>query len=121
MHELFLQMPWLWLVPHARQVMGDDWEQTGAGMAVFIARLPKILRKMVGAEEALPRIVFSDRGPGFYQGSTGSIVNAYCTALREHKFRAFAGENALWQPADMPDLFMHETVAASYVFTTVFV
>ena len=53
-----------------------------------------------------------DRGPGMYQGSTGTIVDAYREALARHGFRPFAGENALWQPPDIPDVLLHETVAS---------
>ena len=55
------------------EFMPVGWEQTGAGMSFFIARLPGILRKHL-RDGLLPRVVFSDRGPGFYQGSTGHIV-----------------------------------------------
>lgn len=54
----------------------------------------------------------SDRGPGFYQSSRGIIVDAYHKALTAHGFRPFAGEDGKWQPPDLADLFMHETVAA---------
>ena len=33
-------------------------------------------------------------------------------ALKKHGFRAFAGEDAKWQPPDLAEVFMHETVAA---------
>ena len=92
--------------------VGRDWEQTGHGMATFIHRLPGILRKMVGQRQPLPRTIFSDRGPGFYQGSHGTIVSAYSDALKFNNFKPFAGDDALWQPSDLCDLLMHETVAA---------
>ena len=40
------------------------------------------------------------------------IVDAYAAALNTHGFRPFAGADAKWQPPDLADLFMHETVAA---------
>ena len=92
--------------------MGRDWEQTGHGMAAFVNKLPQVLRGMCGARAALPRILFTDRGPGFYQSSHGAIVEAYAQALKANKFKPFAGANALWQPPDLADLLMHETVAA---------
>ena len=30
----------------------------------------------------------------------------------QHRFRPFAGDDAKWQPADLAEVFMHETVAA---------
>ena len=70
-----------------------------------------VLRQMCGAR-APPRFVFSDRGPGFYNASTGAIVGAYKDALTKNKLKPFAGEDASWQPSDLADLFMHETAAA---------
>ena len=93
-------------------VMDDSWEQTGAGMAQLVAKLPAVLNKMLGADTPKPRTIMSDRGPGFYQASRGVIVDAYAAALKEQGFRTFAGEDAKWQPPDLADLFMHETVAA---------
>ena len=61
----------------------------------------------------LPRVVASDRGPGFYVSGirNGEIVAAYNLALRAEGFRPFAGENAAGQPADCPDVLLHETAA----------
>ena len=92
--------------------MEEDWAQTAQGMASMVDKLDGILRKMLGASAHVPRVVFTDRGPGFYQGSTGSICTAYKEALGRHEFRPFAGNNATWQPADMPDLFPHERVVS---------
>ena len=44
--------------------------------------------------------------------SSGAIVDAYKDALQQNKLKPFAGEDASWQPSDLADLFMHETVAA---------
>jgi len=93
------------------EFMEDGWAQTGEGMAAFVARLPSILAKLLGRDARLPRVVASDRGPGFYQTSTGHIVAEYARALREHGFRAFAGDDASQQPPDVPDVLLHETVA----------
>lgn len=94
------------------EVMGSKWQQTGAGVASFVERLPGILGDMVPAGDALPRVVVSDRGPGLYQGSTGHIVHAYSSALHEQGFRPFAGTDASSQPADIPDVLVHETAVA---------
>ena len=106
-----------WFIILARGVaklvaMPDEFTQTGEGMAILVGKLPEILKSMLGNDVALPRVVFTDRGPGFYQGSTGHIVKAYETALRQHGFRAFAGPDASAQPADIPDCLPHETAVA---------
>ena len=93
-------------------VMEDGWAQTGAGMALFVDKLAVALRKMFGAEARLPRVVFTDRGPGLYQASEGGIVKVYKEALDKHGVRPFAGENAKWQPPDIPDVLPHERVVA---------
>ena len=49
------------------EVMGHEWIQSGVGMAQFVERLEGICRKMVSRGDRLPRTIFSDRGPGFYQ------------------------------------------------------
>ena len=33
--------------------------------------------------------------------------------MKEHRFRPFAGDDASSQPADIPDLLLHESVAAN--------
>jgi hypothetical protein len=94
------------------EVMAPGWRQTGEGMAAFVDRLPRLLPRMVGDGAALPRVVVSDRGPGFYQSSTGHICNDYKAALQAHGFRAYAGADASKQPPDCPDVFLHETAVA---------
>jgi hypothetical protein len=92
-------------------IMKDDWTQTAAGMATMVGQLPKLLENMFG-DAPKPRVMFTDRGPGFYQGSHGTVCRAYKKALDDHGFRPFAGDNASWQPADIADLLLHESVAA---------
>ena len=71
---------------------------------------------MLGQGEALPRVICSDRGPGFYQSSTGHIVGAYKEAAKQHGFRPYAGDDASLQPPDIPDVLLHETAVASARF-----
>ena len=89
-------------------VMRDGWRQTGAGMAEFVKDLEGALRGMLG-DEPLPRIVFSDRGPGFYQSSTGHIVKEHAAALKQYGSTPLAGEDASKPPPDIADLLIHET------------
>ena len=69
------------------EVMGADWQQTGEGMADLVARLPGVLTRLLGPEASWPRVIFSDRGPGFFVSSTGHIVKAYGKALKKYGFR----------------------------------
>ena len=91
------------------EIMEDGWKQGGAGMANFVEKLDGCLRKMLGKDVALPRVVASDRGPGFYAGSSGQIVRLYRQALDDAGFRPFAGNDASMQPPDIPDVLPHET------------
>ena len=92
--------------------MPDEFNQTGEGMAIMVGKVTEILKSMLSNDAALPRIVFTDRGPGFYQGSTGHIVKTYEAALKQHGFRIFEGPDASAQPADIPDCLPHETAVA---------
>ena len=94
------------------KMMPLDWEQTGAGIAELVGNLPAMLRAKLRDQHRLPKIIFTDRGPGFYQASSGTIVAAYKEALDSNGFKPFAGEEAKWQPPDMPDVLVHETVVA---------
>ena len=76
-----------------------------------MGRLPGLLRRRLGARP-LPKIVVTDRGPGFYQAASGTIVAAYKEALAANGFKAFAGDEAKQQPPDIPDVLLHETVVS---------
>ena len=93
-------------------IMGEDWQQTGEGLAKFVELLPRLLRSIVGRNGVLPSYVGSDRGPGLYNTGNGIIVNRYKDALDNASLKAFAEHDANWQPADLADVWPHETVAA---------
>jgi len=94
------------------EVMGHEWTQTGEGIAEFVGRLEGLCERYVEKGDNFPRILFSDRGPGIYQSTTGHIVGEFYEALKEFGFRAYSGTDASKQPADMPDVFPHETAVA---------
>ena len=48
------------------EVMPEAWTLNGFGLAQFVKRLPKVLKKMLGDGAPLPRNVFTDRGTGMY-------------------------------------------------------
>ena len=92
--------------------LGETWEPTGHYVALFVRELPDILNKMFGKDAIKPRVLFTDRGSGMYQGRVGTINQEYKKSVDKNGFRTFAGDDASWQPGDLADLFMHETVAA---------
>ena len=71
----------------------SSWKQTGEGMAAMVGQLPNLLKDMIG-DAPKPRVLFTVRGPGFYQGGHGGICEAYRKALDKNGFRPFAGTNA---------------------------
>ena len=92
------------------EVMGAEWTQDGAGQAAFVDRLATFLQRRFGSAPK-PRVACTDRGPGFY-APNGAILPAYAAALKRHGFRPFAGADASHQPADLPDVLLHERAAA---------
>ena len=92
-------------------VMPPDFVRNGHGMAEFVGKLPGLLRRKLGSRP-LPKFAMTDRGPGLYQASSGNIVAAYRDALANHGLKPFAGEEAKWQPPDIPDVLLHETVVS---------
>ena len=102
---------WVMILARGRMcidVLPDDWELNGDGMAAVVGRLEGKLRRMLGPRARMPRVLFTDRGTGMYSPA-GHIVNAYDEALRGAGFRSFWGPDARAQAADMPDLLPHET------------
>ena len=85
-------------------------------MAEFLDKLQAKLQLMAGRGAPLPRVLCSDRGPGFYQGSTGHAAEEYREAFNRTGFRAYAGDDASTQPSDMADFWPHET-AVSWIRT----
>jgi hypothetical protein len=92
--------------------MDRDWGQTGEGIATFVDKLPAVLGDMFGSQTRTPRTLFTDRGPGLYNALTGQVTHAYREAVRANGFRTFTGDDGSWQPSDVADVLLHETVAA---------
>ena len=92
----------------AVHMLPEDWSVCGEGMAHAATMLPQVLRRMLGPDVRLPRVLFTDRGTGMYAPS-GRIVHAFHTAVRQQGFRTFWGEDASRQAPDMSDLLLHET------------
>ena len=73
---------------------------------------------MLGFSSFKPRTLFTDRGPGFYHSTHGTVTGEYHLACQKHHFKLWAGTNAKKgdraQPGDIPDVLLHET-AISWV------
>ena len=90
--------------------------ETQEGAAMCVAQLPRVLRRMLGAAATKPRMLFSDRGPGFYNRRHGMVTGEYAAACKQFGFKLWAGNNALHgphaQPPDIADVLLHETATA---------
>ena len=90
--------------------------ETPRGVGIMVDRLPALLRRMLGPEAALPRTIFTDRGPGFFHQSHGTITSDYDAACRRHGFKPWAGSDSKRgpraQPPDISDVLLHETAMA---------
>ena len=93
------------------EVMPETWSLIGKGLAEFVSRLAKVLRKMLGPSAPLPRQIFTDRGTGMYN-PVGKVVKAYEAAVQKAGFNLYWGPDAHRQSPDMGDLLLHETAVA---------
>ena len=96
---------------HIGQLPDDFPGDRPSGAATFV----KAVRTALGVrfrEGDLPRVVFTDRGAGFYNPGTGRITNEYKATLATHGLQAFMGDVAAVQPGKLSDLMLHETAVA---------
>ena len=82
----------------------DAWKAAEyAPEAEFIAKLPKILRRMTGPKGSLPRTIVTDRGPGFFS-KNGYFIKEYKNALK----KSLEGITEEYQATDKGDLDIKE-------------
>ena len=94
------------------KAMPADQAHTGVWMAELVDGPNVVLGKMLGPDSPKPRICFRDRGPWLYNSLTGETVEVYRATLCRNGCRAFAGADGTQQPADIADIFLHDTVVA---------
>ena len=93
-------------------VFDEDFPgETSVGAAALVDRIPRVLARRFPSATRLPRMVFVDRGRGFY-APRGHITNLFKSALGRAKLAPFAGDNAASQPPNIADILPHETVTA---------
>ena len=81
------------------------------GMPEFVEKLKKAVSLRFPVSANQPRIVFVDRGEGFYR-SNGKITDAFASALRKNRLKTFHGKDAECQPGRSGDLWLHETTVS---------
>ena len=94
------------------EVMGTAFPgENEAGAAVLVDHLRKAVdKRFPGANQ--PKILFVDRGQGFYEKNYGKIMPKFKEALQRNRFKAYYGDNAKAQPGAMHELMLHETAVS---------
>ena len=59
-----------------------------------------------------PKVLFVDRGRGFYTTGAGKITGEFAAALKAHGLEAFMGSDASQQPGSLQEMMLHETSVA---------
>ena len=94
------------------EVLGDDFPgETPEGAATLVAKVRAAVNVRFQSSDQ-PRILFTDRGQGFYNIKGGRITTAYKEALSEHSLKAYYGDNASVQPGNLQEVLLHETAVA---------
>ena len=98
----------------AVEVMPEGWKDDAAGMGQFAKQVPRILKRMLGRSAALPKVLYTDRGPGMFVPRTGQATGAYAEGVQEAELRLYTGTDASQQPSDLADVLLHETAIACF-------
>jgi len=93
------------ILPH--NFPGDTEE--GAGLMVQKVRAALNIR-FQGV--TAPKVLFTDRGNGFYNAGTCRITSSYRAALRTHGLQASFATNASIQRGQLQELLLHETAVS---------
>ena len=83
---------------------------TAGGAAVLATKLLPALKKRF-PNSPLPRVVFTDRGLGFFHPN-GAITAEWQAGLKAAGLRPYQGDNAGSQPGSVGDVLLHETAVA---------
>ena len=94
------------------ELLPDDFPgDVEDGALIFVSKVRAALNiRFQGATP--PATLFTDRGNGFYYSGSGDITPTYQAALRQHKLKAFFGDNACVQPGQLQEIMLRETAVA---------
>ena len=94
------------------EILGADFPgETPEGAAVLVGRVRAALNVRFQGQDA-PKVLFTDRGQGFYVKNTGRITDEYKAALREHGLKNYYGDSAAVQPGSLQEVLLHETAVS---------
>ena len=86
--------------------------ETPEGAAELVAKVRSALNVRFQSAASQPKILFTDRGRGFYFPNSGAITTEYKQALADNGLKAFMGNKAVKQPGSMQDFLLHETAVS---------
>ena len=94
------------------EILGTGFPgEVAAGAAILVGQIRKVVdRRFPGPGK--PKILFVDRGQGFYHKMGGKITPQFKAALRENSLKAYYGDDAKAQPGKLQELMLHETAVA---------
>ena len=78
---------------HLELLPADFPGETPEGAAILVAKMRAALNVRF-PQGPKPRVIFVDRGKGFYATSTAQITPEFKAALRQHDLDAFMGDDA---------------------------
>ena len=94
------------------EVLGTSFPgEVAEGAAILVGQVRKVVNKRFPGPDQ-PKILFTDRGQGFFQKGSGKIIPEYKDALRENSLRAYYGDDAKAQPGNLQEVMLHETAVS---------
>ena len=94
---------------HVEVFSADFPGESPDGAEVCAQKLGPILNIRFPNHQCRPKIVMSDKGCGFYHGTTSVITDEWKAGLRSVGLKPFMGDNAQVQSGQMGDVLLHET------------
>ena len=85
--------------------------ETEQGAAILAGRVRAALNVRFQGATA-PKILFTDRGQGFWNIRTGKITPAFKAALTQHGLKTYYGDDASVQPGKLQEVLLHETAVS---------
>ncbi len=94
------------------ELLSEDFPgETPDGAAELVEKVRKALSKRF-PHGPQPRVLFTDRGKGFFATCNGKVTEPFAGALRRAKLQAFMGTCAAQQPGALQEVMLHETAVA---------
>ena len=97
---------------HVEVFDADFPGETEQGARQLVEKVRTSVNKRFQDGSPQPRILWTDRGKGFYVPSSGVITSGYKEALRRCRFKAMFGDDASAQPGKLQELMLHETAVS---------